>query len=192
MVFISQYANWLTDLISRCCSINIMYKSNSLSSVVYCALAIILSACSHNNVSDLQAYVTDVKAKQHAGIEPLPNILSYATYTYDKAELRDPFSPTAAVKPPVTQCSQVVRRRDPLEDFSLEALTMVGSLEQDGERWALIRSQDGVIHRRKTFDYIGKDNGHIRKITETSIELRESISQGDGCVNKTTILSMAE
>lgn len=82
--------------------------------------------------------------------------------------MRDPFSPTATASVVVTQCTQVERRRDALEDFSLEALAMVGSLQQDGERWTLIRTQDGTVHRRKTLDYIGKDNGQILKVRESS------------------------
>jgi type IV pilus assembly protein PilP len=151
-----------------------------------------LSACDQNSTSGLQAYVSDVKAKQYAGIKPLPNVLSYATYVYGKKDLRDPFSPTAPIGPTVTQCTQVVRERDALEDFPLDTLTLVGSLKQDGERWALIRTQDGTVHRRKTLDYIGKDNGQIRKVSENSIELLESIPQGGGCVKKTTTLNMNE
>jgi len=168
-----------------------MQTSNSLITS-FCALTLFLSACDQNPDSDLQSYVANVKARQYAGIEPLPNVISYATRVYDKTGLRDPFSPTAPVTLAVTQCTQVERRRDALEDFPLETLTMVGSLEQDGERWVLIRTQDGSIHRRKTLDYIGKDNGQIRKISEHSVELLESIPQGVGCVKKTTILTMNE
>lgn len=167
-----------------------MQTSNSLYTVFCCALTLVLSACDQHNVSDLQAYVANVQTKQHAGIEPLPNLISYAAYDYDETDLRNPFNPIAPVGPTVTQCTQVIRKRDALEEIPLEALAMVGSLEQDGERWALIRTQDGTIHRRKTLDYIGKDNGHIRKITENSIELLETIPQGSGCVKKTTLLTL--
>jgi type IV pilus assembly protein PilP len=169
-----------------------MQTSNSLFPSFCCALALFLSACDQNTIFDLQAYVSDVKARQYAGIGSLPNVLSYATYVYDKTDLRDPFSPTAPIVPIVTQCTQVVRKRDALEDFPLSTLTMVGSLKQDGERWALIRTQDGTIHRRKILDYLGKDNGQIRKVSENSIELLESIPQGGGCIKKTTILTMNE
>jgi len=168
-----------------------MRISNWLITFSACALLFILSACNQNNVSDLQAYVANVQAKQHAGIEPLPNPLSFATYVYNGDDLRNLFIPKKPQGPEdETICTDDNRIRDALEEFPLDTLTMVGSLEQEGERWALLRTQEGTIHRRKTLDYIGKDNGHIQSITENSIELLESIPQGAGCVNKTTILSL--
>jgi type IV pilus assembly protein PilP len=164
---------------------------------IFCfVLPLLLSACDQNADSDLQTYVADVQARKYAGIEPLPEVLNYASYVYDKNGMRDPFIPTNNTTDTRwvlgTPCAEVTRKRDALEDFSLEALAMVGSLEQDGERWALIRTQDGTVYRRKTLDYMGKDNGQIRNINERSIELLELISQGEGCIKKTTILTMNE
>jgi len=172
-----------------------MQTKNSLlrKTVFACTLVVTFSACNQNNVSDLQAYVTEVKAKPQSSIEPLPNVLSYASYAYDDTDLRNPFIPLTT--PPIddiTLCTEINRARDALEDIPLEALTLVGSLEQDGVRWGLIRTQDGTIYRRKPNDYIGKDNGHITQITETSMELLELIPQGSGCVKKTTILTLKE
>ncbi|WP_455211671.1 pilus assembly protein PilP [Kaarinaea lacus] len=156
-------------------------------------MVVTFSACNHNNVSDLQTYIAKVKANPQSNIEPLPNVLSYASYTYDDMDLRNPFNPQSP--PPIddiTLCTEINRARDALEDIPLEALTLVGSLEQDGVRWGLIRTRDGTIYRRKPNDYTGKDNGHITQITETSLELLELIPQGSGCVKKTTILTMNE
>ena len=83
------------------------------------------------------------------------------------------------------------RARDPLEDYSLESLTMVGSLQLDNVRWALIRSKDGIVHRRSLSDYMGKNNGRILKVTEDSVELQELISQSSfGCIKRTTVLHL--
>ena len=160
--------------------------------VLLLVLLLVLSACDRGNVNDLQTYVAGVKSRQYAGIEPLPNILGSLPYSYNVHDQRDPFSPVEHKIISVAQCTRVARRRDALEGFPLQTLTMVGSLERDKERWALIQTQDGGIHRRKVSDYMGEDNGQIKKITENSIELLELISQGGGCVNKTTILTLNE
>jgi type IV pilus assembly protein PilP len=167
-------------------------KSLSGLPAFYCILLLVLSACDLGNVNDLQAYVAGVKSRQYAGIEPLPHILGGVPYSFNVNGQRDPFNPIEHKTISVAQCTRATRRRDALEGFPLQTLTMVGSLERDKERWALIQTQDGGIHRRKVNDYVGEDNGQIKKITENSIELLELISQGGGCVNKTTILTLNE
>lgn len=160
-----------------------------------CCLSLILVGCSQNNVSDLQAYVSDIQNKKYTGIEPLPNMVSYATHIYDQTDQRNPFVPVRDGPSGEDDkvCNNADRTLDALEDFPLDSLTMVGSLQQHGERWALIRSQDSVVYRRKTNDYIGQNNGRITRIDESSIELLEQIPDKNiGCFKKITVLSLNE
>jgi type IV pilus assembly protein PilP len=158
--------------------------------VFYCVLMLAAGGCARDDTGDLQAYVAGVQVKQYAGIDPLPTILASAVYNYDVKDSRDPFKQIPNKTIEVRECTEITHKRDALEAFPLDTLSMVGSVERDSERWALIRTRDGIVHRRRVNDYMGEDNGQIMKITENSIELLESISQGGGCVKKTTILTL--
>lgn len=156
-----------------------------------------ITACGGENVSDLQTYVKEVKARQKSKIEPLPEVKEYATYAYDESKLRDPFAPIAPARIRTASSSNIRpdmnRERDVLEQFPLDTLKMVGSLEQSGQRWALVKAQDGTLYRTRKGRYMGQDNGKILKITETQIMLLEIVPDGlGGWVKREANLSVAE
>lgn len=159
-------------------------------------LIMALSACGEPNVSDLQQFVNDTKARQKGTIPALPKASSYETYSYDETKLRDPFTRTA---PPrvATQYTGISpnfkRKREILEQFPLDTLTMVGSLEQSGKRWALIKAGDGTLYRMKRGNYIGQDNGRILSVSENRLELQEIVSDGlGGWIKRKSSLSVSE
>jgi type IV pilus assembly protein PilP len=159
-------------------------------------LAFALLGCVNDNVSDLQAHVAQVKAKKPPPIPPLPEVKQYDTYVYDETTLRDPFQASVARKVVRSDDSlrpNMKRQREVLEQFPLDTLAMVGSLEQGGERWALIRAQDGTLYRTKKGRYIGQDYGEIIRVTETEIVLQETVPDGlGGWVRRQATLSVSE
>jgi type IV pilus assembly protein PilP len=159
-------------------------------------LVMALAGCVNDNVSDLQTHVAQVKAKKPPPIPPLPEIKPYETYVYDEATLRDPFQASVARK--VVRSDDALRpnmkrQREILEQFPLDTLAMVGSLEQGGERWALIKAKDGTLYRTKKGRYIGQDYGEIIRVTETEIVLQETVPDGlGGWVKRQATLSVSE
>ena len=57
---------------------------------------------------------------------------------------------------------------------------MVGTLEQEGTRWALIRTPDETIQRVKKDNYMGLNRGRIMDITQSRVELVEIVPDGFG------------
>lgn len=159
-------------------------------------LVFVLLGCVNDNVSDLQEHVAQVKAKKPPPIPPLPEVKQYDTYVYDETTLRDPFQASVArkvVRTDDTLRPNMKRQREVLEQFPLDTLAMVGSLEQGGERWALIRAQDGTLYRTKKGRYIGQDYGEIIRVTETEIVLQETVPDGlGGWVRRQATLSVSE
>ncbi len=159
-------------------------------------LALNLIGCGNSNVADLETYVKDVKARKKSDIPPLPTPQTYETYKYEETRLRDPF--THVAPPRVAGTNNGIspdfnRKRDVLEQYPLDTLKMMGSLEQGGEQWALIKSNDGTLFRVKRGHHMGQDNGRIQKVTETQIELEEIVPDGlGGWVKRKTNLSVSE
>ncbi len=144
-----------------------------------------LTACG-GDMDDLDKYVNDVKARPGGRIEPLPEITPYEVFTYvaDADGIRSPFvpdAPQAAGGPSASGVRPIQdRSREFLEQFPLDTLRMVGTLELGGVNYGLIQTSDGLIHRVVPGNYMGQNDGRIVAINDSEIELIEIISDGIG------------
>lgn len=104
------------------------------------------------------------------GLEPLPELPSPMEYAYTAAGGRDPFAPISPIIEPEPGQSRI--HREPLEQYSLNSLVLVGLLK--GKRRAgLVRDPSGAVHRVEQGDYLGRNGGRIREISERGVELIE-------------------
>lgn len=150
--------------------------------VVFAGLG--LTGCS-SDMDDLDRYINDVKARPGGRIEPLPEITPYEVFTYvaDTEGLRSPFvpdSPQATVGPGSGARPDLQRSREFLEQFPLDALNMVGTLEIGNATYGLVQTRDGLIHRVTPGNYVGQNDGRITAVTESEIRVVEIISDGIG------------
>ena len=167
--------------------------------VIITACIFCLSGCANPNLEDLQQFVANEKRKSPGRIEPIPEIKQIETFLYEAKGRRDPFLP---MDQPVSKELSVAessihpdftRRKEELESFALDTLRMVGTLEQSGITWGLVKSKDGTIHRVKSGNYLGQNHGRIMLITEDEIELTEIIQDSTGgYVERQASLSLAE
>jgi type IV pilus assembly protein PilP len=147
-----------------------------------------LAGCSSDPTTDLAEYVTQVKSQQRSAIEPLPEFKPYESFTYAAVDLRDPFTvpsfsrQQAVVAKPTGSgiTPDFDRPSEPLEEFPLDSLRMVGTLEQHSDNWALINDTDGTIHRVQPGNYAGQNHGKITNITDFEVELTEIVPDGIG------------
>ena len=144
-----------------------------------------LAACGGDN-DDLDQYINEVKARPGGRIEPLPEITPYEIFTYaaDAEGIRSPFVPdtpqvaTSGAGGGIRPDSD--RSREFLENFSLDTLSMVGTLYIGETMYGLVQTNDGLIHRVVPGNYLGQNDGRITDITESEINLVEIISDGIG------------
>ncbi len=150
------------------------------------SLAVLLVACEQGgNMGELESYVQQVVNRPPAPIEPLPEFVAYQAFTYSAAGLRGPFDvPLDIAAAQRAQMNQVepdlTRRREPLEEFALGNLSMVGTLSRDNRLWVLIRDESGSIHRVTIGNYLGRNHGRISSVTDTQVDLVEIVPSGDG------------
>ncbi|MGH8551553.1 MAG: pilus assembly protein PilP [Methylococcales bacterium] len=149
-------------------------------------VALSVSACTSGELSDLESYVSQVKAREKSGIEGLPEIKTVETFVFDPSDLRNPFVPTETNEEPAEVAIQngvrpdTVRSREELESYSLDTLRMVGTVTMASSLWGLIQANDGTIHRVRNGNYIGQNHGKIIRILDNQIELLEIIPDGPG------------
>lgn len=143
-----------------------------------------LAGCSRD-MADLERYVSDVKARQSRQIDPIPPIRQFEAFEYVAGTRPDPF-----IRPEEARSLSVVassgprpdpnRPSEPLEDFPLDSLRMLGIIDFASRRVALVRAPDGVIHRVARGDHMGQNYGQISDIAESQIDLNELIPDGFG------------
>ncbi len=147
---------------------------------------LLLSACSDSSISDLESYVAQVKARDPGQIEPLPEIKQVETYMYRPGERRSPFTLGGSGAEQETMADtggiapDPMRRKEELENYPLDSIRMVGTLEREEEMSALVRIQDGTLFRINPGNYVGMNHGQITRVTEERIELTEIVSNGMG------------
>jgi type IV pilus assembly protein PilP len=143
-----------------------------------------LTGCS-GDMDDLDRYINEVKARPGGRIEPLPEITPYEVFAYvaDTEGLRSPFvpdTPQAAAGPTGGARPDLERSREFLEQFPLDTLNMVGTLEIGNATFGLVQTSDGLIHRVSPGNYVGQNDGRITAVTESEIQVVEIISDGIG------------
>ena len=170
-------------------------------SVWLLSLTALVTACGGGETQDLRQYTEQVRARQNTHVEPLPEFKPYETYLYQASELRSPFQPSNGGAPDdiLAESSNSGvrpdsnRPREALEAFPLDTLRMVGTLDQDGESWALVRTNDGTIHRVQPGNHLGQNHGRIVNVTEYEIELVEIVPDGlGGWVERQASLALSE
>jgi len=152
--------------------------------VAAASLALGLAACS-DNMDELRAYIDEVKARPGGRIEPLPQIRPAPSYVYDAAERRSPFMPDTpqarvASGPDAVQGPDPNRPREYLEQYPLDTLRMVGTMNAEDATFGLLQTSDGLIHRVTVGNHVGQNYGRIMAISDSEIQLVEIIPDGIG------------
>lgn len=141
--------------------------------------SVVLSGCSSDGLDDLREFVKNAYADKKPKVEPLPEIKMQETFIYNSANLADPFA-SFNLNPQGQKSASGPRpdpnrRKEPLEDYPLDSLKMVGTLMRGKQVWAVIQAPDGTVHRAQKGDHMGQNSGMISKITEEKIDLIELI-----------------
>lgn len=158
--------------------------------------AVAISGCVSTDMSDLKAYVEKTKATYKGEVEPLPEFKHQPAFAYSAAGIRDPFKPVIDIevadgvyRGPRPDES---RPKEPLEEFSLDSLRMVGTLEQDGSQWVLIKDPDGLLHRVTEGHYMGRNNGRVTAVNEEIVSLTELIPDKKGWMPRHASIALSE
>lgn len=153
----------------------------------YVITCIFLVACSTDRVEDLRQYVAETKARSKVPITPMPKVATLESFIYKNENRRDPFSVQDVITPIIknpngVDASQldISRKKEPLETFSLDTMKLAGMIERGGEIWAIIKAPDSIVYWVKRGNYLGQNYGKITHITESKVDVTETIPDGSG------------
>ena len=162
-------------------------------------LLLTLSACGGEQ-GELQAWMDQERQQVKPNVQPLSPPQKFNPQAYAGMDGVEPFSTqklTGAIKQEARQPNSAVaaelnRRKEPLEAYPLDSMTMVGSVNKNGRPYALLKVEN-LLYQVKAGDYIGQNYGKILTISETEISLREIVQDAAGeWIERPTTLQLQE
>ncbi|MED5622198.1 pilus assembly protein PilP [Ideonella sp. BN130291] len=162
-------------------------------------LSAMLTGCGGEN-QELQEWMEQQKREVKPNVQPLTPPKKFDPEPYAGGDKVEPFSnqklsvalKQEAKQPSSLLASELNRRKEPLEAYPLDSMSMVGSVVKDGRQYALLRV-DNLLYQVKVGDYLGQNYGRITKINETEITLREIVQDAAGeWIERSTGLQLQE
>ncbi|CAN5917093.1 pilus assembly protein PilP [soil metagenome] len=150
---------------------------------------IALSACGDSGREELQRWMAAQRAQVKPTVPPISEPKKFTPQAYTEATSFEPFNIqklTQALRRDSSQPStsgliapELARRKESLEAFPLDSMTMVGSLDRKSQPVALI-SVDKLLYQVRVGNHLGLNYGRITNITETQLVLREIVQDAAG------------
>lgn len=159
----------------------------------------LLAGCSSAE-DELTAWMEEQRRTVRPTVKPLEPPKKFDPQAYTAANGIEPYSTqklTVALKLEARQPNSLIaaelnRRREPLEAYPLDSMSMVGSVARQGRPYALLKVDD-LLYQVKVGDYMGQNYGRITGIGETDLTLREIVQDAAGeWVERMTTLQLQE
>ncbi|MBI5254951.1 MAG: pilus assembly protein PilP [Burkholderiales bacterium] len=165
-----------------------------------CALGA-MAGCAADQ-DELTVWMDQQKRSVRPSVQPLTAPKKFEAAPYNGGQAVDPFSIqklTVALKQEARQpnsllAAEMSRRKEALEQYPTDGMTMVGSLiePKSGRQYALLKV-DSLLYQVKVGDYLGQNFGKITRITETEVALREIVQDAAGeWIERTSTLQLQE
>lgn len=150
------------------------------------ATVFVLAGCADDE-DELRQWMEQEKREVKPSVEPLSAPKKFNPQPYATLGAVEPFSTeklAVALKQEARQpnsllASEINRRREPLEAYPVDSMTMVGSFHRGGRPFALLKV-DSLLYQVKLGDYLGQNYGKITKISETDLAYREIVQDAAG------------
>ena len=145
-----------------------------------------LSGCAADQ-DELNQWMEQQKREARPSVEPLSAPKKFIPQAYVALSSVEPFSTqklTVALKQEARQpnsllAAEINRRKEALEAYPIDSMSMVGSVVRGGRPYALLRV-DNLLYQVKPGDYLGQNYGKITKISETDVTFREIVQDAAG------------
>ncbi|TFY98994.1 pilus assembly protein PilP [Ramlibacter humi] len=167
------------------------------------SVAVLLAGCGASNQEEIQQWMAQQRAQTRPKVQPIPEPKKFVPQAYTQANAFDPFSNqklTQALKRETAQSTassalvapELSRRKEPLEAYPLDAMSMVGSLVKQGQPVALVKV-DNLLYQVRPGQYLGQNYGKIVKVGENEVTLREIVQDAAGeWIERTATLQLQE
>ena len=151
---------------------------------------LLLGGCSSASDNELQQWMVQQKNQAFPKVAPISEPKQFKPEAYTETAEFDPFSNkklAMALKKDGAQSAlngallapELSRRKEPLEEFPLDAIALVGFMVRDEKPVALV-TVGKLLYQVRPGEYVGQNYGRVTKITETELTLREIVQDATG------------
>lgn len=148
------------------------------------------TACTSSGQDELQAWMQAERNSIRPSVQPIPEPTKFVPQGYQGERQAPPFSreklasllrgsPVVPVANAALIEPELNRRKQPLEGYPLDVMSMVGSLNRDGQLVALVKV-DNLLYQVRAGNYLGQNYGRVTRISETEVVLREIVQDSAG------------
>ncbi len=165
--------------------------------------ALTLAGCGLSTEDELRQWMADQKNQTRPKVLPISEPKQFKPENYTQVTSIEPFSNqklTQALRRESSQATangalvapELARRKEALEAFPLDAMSLVGSMAKAGQPVALVKV-DNLLYQVRPGDYLGQHYGRVTKISETEVNLREIVQDAAGeWIERTATLQLQE
>lgn len=164
---------------------------------------LLLAGCGVSGEDELRQWMAEQRSQTRPKIAPISEPKQFKPESYNEVAAIEPFSNqklTQALKRESTQAAangaliapELARRKEALESFPLDAMTLVGSLIKGGQPIALVKVGN-LLYQVRPGNHLGQNYGRVTGITETEVKLREIVQDAIGeWIERTATLQLQE
>ena len=171
-------------------SLNLMSFASRVLVLLALSSTIMLTGCFGGKDADLQQWMVEQKGNTPSRITPVAEPKKFKPQGYTQESAMEPFNNQKLLQALRKDSSQsaanlalispeLARRKEVLESFPLDTVSMVGTLNKKNTLVALLRV-DKLLYQVKVGNYVGQNYGRITKISDSEIVLREIAQDASG------------
>ena len=167
------------------------------------AMVLALAACGAATEDELRQWMAEQKSQTRPRVTPISEPKQFKPESYTQVTAIEPFSNqklTQSLKRESIQATangaliapELARRKEALEAFPLDTMSLVGSLVQAGKPVALVKV-DNLLYQVRPGSYLGQNYGRVTAIKEAEVTLREIVQDAAGeWIERTATLQLQE
>lgn len=151
------------------------------------AAALLLAGCGDSDVKEVRDWMDQVKRDTRPAVKPLAEPKDFIPFAYGDRDAVDPFNPNkllnqlakAAETSPDPNKPDLKRARELLENFPLDTMRMVGTMQKGGTNYALLQV-DRAVYQVRAGQRIGQNFGIVTRVGDDAINIREVVQDAAG------------
>ena len=151
-------------------------------------LAASLAGCGASDVREVRDWMAQVKKDTKVSVVPIAEPKTFIPFAYTAREQVDPFSPNKLLAELARAAEKgesgkykpdMNRRKELLENYPLDAFTMVGVMQKGGVNYALLQV-DKSVYQVKSGQRIGQNYGLVTGVSENVVQIKEVVQDAAG------------
>jgi type IV pilus assembly protein PilP len=151
------------------------------------AVPLVVAGCSDSDVREVRDWMAQVQKDTRPSVKPLPEPKDFIPYAYNGKEQVDPFNPNKLLAELARTANSsnnpnrpdTSRPKELLENFPLDTMKMVGSMQKGGVTYGLVQI-DRSVYQVKSGMRVGQNFGLVTRVNENGIDIREVVQDAGG------------